>query len=92
MYLVCALAHGKAHIASQTLHSGANIVSNSHPCRSKLIDPPFLRYDYLEIWKYKYRAMSKVKGQGHVAGPTTYLLTSLSFHVNRPSHPWGMAI
>ena len=60
----------------------------------------FLRYG----WLFAYRkselenpssrswVRSKVKGQGHIVDPTTYRLTSLRFHVNRPFHSWGMAI
>ena len=42
--------------------------------------PPFPRYGYLTIWPwyYKFMVMGEVKGLGHIVGPTTYQLTSLS--------------
>ena len=47
----------------------------------------FLIYGNMKIWpwKSKSKVMCKVKGQDHIVGPTTYWLTSLSFHVNWPS-------
>ena len=58
------------------------------PCQSAI---PFLRYGYLTL-KIQVQCHGKVKGQGHIVGSTTYQLTSLSFHVDRPSHSWDMAI
>ena len=57
------------------------------PCQSAI---PFLRYDFFKIWpwKYKVKAMDEVNFESHNMGPTFYRLTSLSFHVNRPSHSW----
>ena len=72
--------------------SGCNILLTHIPfipCQSAI---PFLRYDFFKIWPWK----SKVKVMGvadiksHSMGPTFYRLTSLSFHVNRPSHSWDM--
>ena len=36
--------------------------------------------------------MDEVKILGHAVGPTSYRLTSISFHVNLPFHSWDMAI
>ena len=38
------------------------------------------------------KVMGEFKDQSHIVGPTTYRLniTSLSFHVNRPSDSWDM--
>ena len=59
------------------------------PCRSVF---PFLRYSINKIWprKSKVKVMDEVKVQSHNVGPTFYRLTSLLFHVNRPSHTWDM--
>ena len=48
MYLVCAVAHMPAHISSPKLHSGSNVFPDSHPFRSKSIDPSIL-----EIWSFQ---------------------------------------
>ena len=69
---------------------GSNIIS-SHilliPCQSAI---PFLRYDFFKIWLWisKVKIMGEGKNESHNMGPTIYRLTSLSFHVNRPSHSW----
>ena len=59
------------------------------PCQSAI---PFLRYGLFKIWpwKSKVKVMEEVKIESHNMGPTFYRLTSLSFHVNRPSHSWDM--
>ena len=36
--------------------------------------------------------MGKVKGQGHIVGPTAYWLTKLLFHINQLSNSWDTAI
>ena len=71
--------------------SGCNILSTHIPfvpCQSPL---PFLRYSIFIIWPWKSKV--KVMGEGkvefHNMGPTFYRLTSLSSHVNRPSHSWN---
>ena len=69
---------------------GSNILSTHIPfipCQSAI---PFLRYDFFKIWpwKSKVKATVEVKVQSHKVGVTSYRLTSLSFHVNRPSHSW----
>ena len=68
---------------------GSNILSTHIPlipCQSAI---PFLRYDFFKIWPWKSKV--KVMGEGnvesHKVGATSYRLTSLSFHVNRPSIP-----
>ena len=72
---------------------------NSHRNSEKVISNhqwilPFRQYGYLKIWhwKSKVKVMGEVKGQGHIVGPTTYRLKSLSFHVNQPSDSCDMAI
>ena len=51
---------------------------------------PFLSYDFLKIWPWKSRVkvIGEVTVQSHNVGLAPYRLTSLSFHVNRPSHSW----
>ena len=51
------------------------------PCQMAL---PFLRYSIFKVWPWKSKV--KVIAQGHKVGITPYLLLSVSFHVNRPSH------
>ena len=59
------------------------------PCQSAL---PFLRYSIFKIWTWKSRVkvMGEVTIQSHNVGLTSYRLTSLLFHVNKPSHSWFM--
>ena len=59
------------------------------PCQSAL---PFLRYSIFKIWpwKSKVNVMGEVDNESHKVDVTSYRLTSLSFHVNRPSHSWDM--
>ena len=69
---------------------GSNILSTQipfAPCQSAL---PFLRYSIFKIWpwKSKVKVMGEVDIQSHKVGVTSYRLTSLSFHVNRPSYSW----
>ena len=69
---------------------GSNILSTQIPfvpCQSA---QPFLRYSIFKIWpcKSKVKVMGEVDIQSHKVGVTSYRLTSLSFHVNRPSHFW----
>ena len=51
---------------------------------------PFLRYSIFKIWPWKSKV--KVIAQGHKVDITPYLLISLSFHVDQPSHSWDTAI
>ena len=69
---------------------GSNILSTHIPlipCQSAI---PFLRYNFFKIWPWKSKV--KVMGEGniesHKVGVTSYRLTSLSFHINRPYHSW----
>ena len=86
---------GQAHGWGQSSkwQNGSNIQS-SHipfiPCHSGI---PFLSYDFFKILPWK------IKGQGHGWGHISksqcesniLRLTTLSFHVNRPSHSWDTA-
>ena len=72
---------------------GSNILSTHIPfvpCQSAL---PFLRYSIFKIrpWKSRVKVMGEVTVQSHNVGLASYRLTSLSFHVNRPSHCWDTA-
>ena len=60
------------------------------PCQSAI---PFLRYSFFKIWpwKSKVKVMVEVKVESHKVGVTSYRLTFLLFHVNRPSHSWDTA-
>ena len=67
-------------------HSGFNILLIPipfGPCQSTL---PFWRCSFLKFWKSKVKVMGEVKVQSHKVGPTSYWLTSLSFHVNHSPH------
>ena len=86
---------GQGHGLGQSWksQSGCNILSTCIPfvlCQSAI---PFLRYDFFKIWpwKSKVKVMGEVKVESHKVGVTSYRLTSLSFHVNRPSHSWDTA-
>ena len=75
---------------SWKLQSGCNILLTHIPfvpCQSAI---PFLRYSIFKIWPWKSKAkvMGEVNVESHNMGPTFYRLTSLSFHVNWPSHSW----
>ena len=77
---------------SSNSQSECNILSTHIPfvpCQSAL---PFLRYSIFKIWpwKSKVKVMGEVDIESHNMGPTFYRLTSLQFHVNRPSHTWDM--
>ena len=60
------------------------------PCQS---GNPLMSYDFFKIWPWNSRVkvMDEVTVQSHNVGVTSYRLTSLSFHVNRPSHSWDTA-
>ena len=80
---------GQGHGWGQ-VQSGSNILSIHIPfvpCQSAL---PFLRYSIFKIWPWKSRVkvMGEVTVQSHNVGLTSYRLTSLSFHVKRPSQSW----
>ena len=72
------------------LKSGCNILWTHIPfvpCQSAI---PFLRYSIFKIWPWtsKAKVMGVVNVEGHNMCPTLCRLTSLSFHVNLPSHSW----
>ena len=82
--------HGWGH--SSKSQGGSNILSTHIPfvpCQSAL---PFLTYSIFKIWPWKssVKVMGEVTIQSHNVGLTSYPLTSLLFHVNRPSHSWVM--
>ena len=66
---------------------------NSHPFPSMSIGHPIPELLLFEIWPWKSRVkvMGEVTVQSHNVGLTSYRLTSLSFHVNQPSHSWDTA-
>ena len=77
--------------SSSKSQCGSNILSIHIPfvpCQSAL---PFLRYSIFKIWPWKSRVkvMGEVTVQSHNVGLTSYRLTSLSFHVKRPSQSWA---
>ena len=83
---------GQSH--SSKSHIWYNILSTHIPfvlCWSAL---QYLRYSYLKNWPWKsnFKVMGEVKVKSHNVSLTSYRLTSLSFHVNRPSHSWDTAI
>ena len=83
--------HGWGH--SSKSQCGSNILSTQIPfvpCQSSI---PFLSYDFLKIWPWisRVKVMGEVTVQSHNVGLTSYRFTSLSFHVNRPSHSWDTA-
>ena len=76
--------------SSSKSQCGSNILSIHIPfvsCQSAL---PFLRYSIFKIWPWKSRVkvMGEVTVQSHNVGLTSYRLTSLSIHVQRPSQSW----
>ena len=71
----------------------SNILSTHNPfvpCQSGI---PLLSYDFFKIWPLNSRVkvIDEVTVQSHNVGITSYRLTFLSFHVNRPSHSWDTA-
>ena len=83
---------GQGHGWGQSWKSqhGSNILSTHIPvipCQSAI---PFLRYNFFKIWpwKSKVKVMGEVNVESHNMVPIFYRLTSLSFHINRPSHSW----
>ena len=78
--------HGWGH--SLKSQCGSNILSTHIPFVPYQLGIPFLSYDFLKIWpwKSKVKVMGEVTVQSHNVGLTSYRLTSISFHVNRPSH------
>ena len=83
--------HGRGHSSKSQCWSS---ILSTHipfvPCQLAL---PFLRYSIFKIWPWKSRVkvMGEVTIQSHNVGLASYRLTSLSFHVNWPSHSWDTA-
>ena len=68
-------------------HSGSkNPLIPFVPCQSAV---QFLRYGSFTIWPWKSKV--KIIAQGRMVGLASYRLTSLSFHINWPSHFWDTA-
>ena len=70
---------------------GSNILSTHIPlipCQSAI---PFLRWLKIWPWKFKLKVMGEGNVESHKVGVTSYRLTSLSLHVNRPFHSWDTA-
>ena len=83
--------HGWGHNSKS--QGGSNILSTHIPfvpCQSGI---PLLSYHFFKIWPWNSRVkvMGEVTVQSHNVGLASYRLTSLSFHVNRPSHSWDTA-
>ena len=83
--------HGWGH--SSKSQCGSSILLNHTPfvpCQWAL---PFLRYSIFKMWpcKSRVKVMREDTVQSHNIGLISYRLTSLSFHVNRPSHSWDTA-
>ena len=78
---------------SSRSHSKYNILSAHIPFVPCLSSLPFLRYSYFKNWPWKseVNVMGEVTVQSDNVGLTFYRLTSVSFHVNRPSHSWFTA-
>ena len=57
------------------------------PCQKAT---PFPNYDLFKIWpwKSKVNVIVEVKVESHKLSVTSYWLTSISLHVNRPFHSW----
>ena len=72
-------------------HCASNIISNSHPFHSKWVKPPIPELQQFQYFTLKIQGqgmMGKVKVWNNSVSLTFYRLTSLSFHVNQPSHSW----
>ena len=65
------------------IHCWSCIYCLNVPCYEMRFNQIYLRY-YIsfKIWPWK----------GHIVGPTSYRLSSISFFVSRHSHSWDMAI
>ena len=69
----------------------SNILSTHIPFVPCQLAMPFLRYDFFKIWPWKSKVKVMVEVESHKVGVTSNRLTSLSFHVNRPSYSWDVA-
>ena len=79
---------GQGHSSrSQRRYTTLSIHIPFIPCGSGI---PFLSYDFFENLTLKIKGQGHGWGQvqSHNVGLTSYGFTSLSFHVNRPSHSW----
>ena len=69
----------------------SNILSTHIPfvrCQSCI---PLLSYDFFKLWNSSAKVIDEVIVQIRNVGITSYRLTSISFHVNRPSYSWDTA-
>ena len=83
----------EVNVESHTSHHGSNILSTHIPFIPSQSAIPFLRYSIFRLcpWKCKVMVMVEVKVENHKLVVIFYQLTSLLFHVNRPSHSWDTA-
>ena len=83
--------HGWGH--SSKSQCGSRILSTHIPFVPYQSALPFLWYSIFKIlpWESRVKVMGEVTVESHNVGLTSYRLTSLSFHVNRPSHSWDTA-
>ena len=63
------------------------------PCQSAF---PLMRLHYFKLWpwkfKAKFKAMSKVKGQGHTVNPVSNWFAFFSAYINQTLNSWHTAI
>ena len=64
---------------------------DSYPFRSMSVGHPIPEFWLFQNLTLKIKVMGEVTVQNHNVGLTSYRLTSLSFHVKRPSHSWDAA-
>ena len=71
-------------------YHGSNILSTHIPFVPSQSAIPFLRYSIFRLWpwKSKVKLIGEANVESHNMCPTLYRVTSLSFHVNLPSHSW----
>ena len=83
----------EVNVESHTSHHGSNILLTHIPFIPSQSAIPFLRYSIFRLcpWKCKVMVMVEVKVENHKLVVIFYQLTSLLFHVNRPSHSWDTA-
>ena len=81
---------GQGHGWSQSSksHRVSTMLQIHIPFVSNQTDHLFLKYSCFKIC-INY---PNIQCQGHIMGPTSYQLSSLSLHVNWPSYSWNMAI
>ena len=83
----------KVEVMGEVIVGSHNIQSTHIPFIPSQLGIPFLSYDFFKIWPWKSRGQGHGWGHSsnHNVGLTSYRLTSLSFHVNQPSHSWDTA-